>query len=75
MACSILVTPPGTELVFPAMAAWSLNHWASRKVPKTLDSFLTQENKICFTVEILLHVDLPLSRLPLDGKLLHLRSF
>ena len=33
MACGILVPWPGTELVPPAVEAWSPNHWISREVP------------------------------------------
>ena len=33
-ACGILVPSPGIEPVPPALGAWSLNHWASREVPR-----------------------------------------
>ena len=33
VACRILVPPPGTEPVSPAVEAWNLNHWTTVKVP------------------------------------------
>ena len=33
MACGILVPQPGTEPVFPAVEAWSPNHWTAREFP------------------------------------------
>ena len=35
-ACGILVPGPGMEPTSPALEAWSLNHWATREVPKCL---------------------------------------
>ena len=32
MACGILVSPPGTEPLSPALEVWSLNHWTAREV-------------------------------------------
>ena len=36
MACEILVPQPGIELVSPALEAWSLNHWTTREIPKSV---------------------------------------
>ena len=32
MACGILAPQPGIEPAFPALEAWSLNHWTAREV-------------------------------------------
>ena len=32
VACGILVPQPGIEPVFPAVEAWSLNHWTVREI-------------------------------------------
>ena len=32
-ACGALVPQPGMEPMPPALAVWSLNHWATREVP------------------------------------------
>ena len=32
-ACGAFVPQPGMEPVPPALAVWSLNHWATREVP------------------------------------------
>ena len=34
VACRILVPQPGTKLMPPALGAQSLNHWATREVPR-----------------------------------------
>ena len=34
MDCGILAPQPGIELVPPALAARSLNHWTAREVPR-----------------------------------------
>ena len=37
VACRGIPAPwPGTELVPPAVEAWSLNHWTAREIPRNL---------------------------------------
>ena len=36
LACRILVPQPGTEVVPPALGAWTLNHWTTGQVPIVL---------------------------------------
>lgn len=38
VACGVLVPRSGVTPVPPALEAWSLNHWTSRRVPGALDS-------------------------------------
>ena len=49
VACGILVPPPGTEPVSPAVEVWSLNYWTAREVP-VLCTFLLS---LCFGVHML----------------------
>ena len=43
-ACGILVLWPGVEPMPPVLAAWSLNHWTTKKSQKYTKKFFIQEN-------------------------------
>ena len=36
--CGILVPQPGIKPASPAVEMWSLNHWATKEVPKSMFS-------------------------------------
>ena len=47
VACRILVPQPQIEPKPPTVEAWSLNHWATREVPKSLGLNAYEGSKRC----------------------------